>query len=369
VKELKGEVKLPVGSQAELKPEAPYSFFVQWHLTERCNLRCRHCYQGETASEMSREEIVGAVNEVKATIDGWRTAYDLEITPAIHFTGGEPLLRRDIFTILDHARSLGFSLSLLSNGTLITEETARRIGQAGVSDVQVSLEGLEDVHDSIRGRGSFRAAVRGIKNLVAQGIDTNINITVSRVNADQIEGLADLAVGLGAGAVTFSRLVPCGRGGALAGEMLTPSELAGLYDRARGIGASYGITVSSLDPLFTLAGIKEEVPQLDFPVGGCSAGLYGLTIASDGCVMPCRRMDVVIGNIREQSLRELWAESPVLWALRTRREYHGGCESCYYWAVCRGCRAIALASARLGGREDFLGADPQCPYRREVETR
>ncbi|MBI2851511.1 MAG: radical SAM protein [Chloroflexi bacterium] len=344
----------------------PFSFFVQWHLTERCNLKCLHCYQKAAVDEMGFEEICQAIGDIKDTVEGWGREYEVQISPSLHFTGGEPVVRREIFDILAHARALGFSLSLMSNGTLITGDIAHRIKESGVSDVQVSLEGLQEVHDRVRGQGSFEHAVRGIRNLVSEGIDTNINFTLSRINAGEIEGLTLLAEEIGAGAVTFSRLVACGRGEELAGEMLTPTELSNLYKEARKLGADHKVEVFSSDPLFILSELGEEVPQTDFPIGGCAAGMYGVTITSDGSVMPCRRMDLSIGNIRQKSLRELW-QSPVLWSLRNRSEYHDGCESCYYWAVCRGCRAIALSFARAKGAEDFLGADPQCPYFRQVK--
>lgn len=348
-------------------PESSFSFFVQWHLTERCNLRCRHCYQGAVPDEMSYEEVCLAIDDIKNTIEGWREEYAMEIPPSFHFTGGEPFLRRDLFSILSYASSLGFELSILSNGTLITDAMAARIKKAGVTDVQVSMEGLKKVHDAIRGDGSYERTLRGIKYLVANGVDTNINITLSHVNADQIEGLLDLAEEVGFNAVTFSRLVPCGRGKGLAGEMLNANELAVLYTHARKLGKERKVQLSSRDPLFTLAEISGDVPQIDFPVGGCAAGMFGVTVTSDGGVMPCRRMNMVVGNIRKQSLREIWAKSPVMWKLRQRSEYHGGCETCYYWPVCRGCRAIAIA-ASSSGRKDYLGPDPQCPYRKPIQS-
>jgi radical SAM protein with 4Fe4S-binding SPASM domain len=343
-------------------PGTPFSFFVQWHLTERCNLRCRHCYQEKVAGELSLEQISQAMADIARTIEGWREEHEMQISSSLHFTGGEPLARQGLFPILAQARSLGFSTSLMSNGTLINEETARRLKAVGVRDVQVSLDGLEDVHDSIRGQGSFQQAVRGISHLVSAGIETNVNLTLSKMNYHQLDGLVNLGKQLGVGAVAFARLVPCGRGEGMSGEVLTPAELTDLHAKARALNAGSQMEVACSDPLFTVTGITGEVPQIDFPVGGCSAGLFGVTITSDGSVMPCRRMNMVIGNIKTQSLGEIWAESPVLWSLRDRHAYHNGCESCYYWAVCRGCRAIALASSRVEGREDFLGADPQCPY-------
>jgi radical SAM protein with 4Fe4S-binding SPASM domain len=340
-------------------------FFVQWHLTESCNLHCRHCYQYGTVPAMSFGEITQAIDSIKITFDGWVTDYEMVMSPAFHFTGGEPVLRHDLFDIMEYVRNLGYSTALMTNGTLITGDVARQLNQVQVQEVQVSLEGMQPVHDSIRGGGSFHRALEGIENLLACGIGTSINLTLSRLNVGEVEGLVRLAEDMGIDAVTFSRLVACGRGGELGAQMLTPQELSDFYRNVRALQTTVGVNFTSRDPLFTVAAL-EEAPQVEFPVGGCAAGVFGITIAADGSIMPCRRMDMSIGNIKDTSLRELWAESPVLWSLRERKEYLGNCRSCYYWAVCRGCRAVALAFARSRGREDYLGPDPQCSYYREA---
>jgi len=340
----------------------PYDFFVQWHLTERCNLRCRHCYQSGAVSEMSCEEICRAVDNVRSAFESWVTEYDMEMSPSFHFTGGEPFLRQDLFAILDYVRKCGFSIALMSNGTLIDGDMARRIREAGVSDVQISLDGLESTHDSLRGKGSFQRTLEGIRNLVSQGVEANINLTVSRINMGQTGELVRLAEELGVGAIAFSRLVPTGRGKGLSSETLTREEIAHFYGELQGFKDKSKVVVISRDPLSAIADMGGEIPQTEMPVGGCAAGIFGVTITADGTVMPCRRMDLPVGNIKETSFRELWAESPVLGSLRRREGYHGGCDSCRYWAVCRGCRAIALARARANGHEDYLGPDPQCPY-------
>jgi radical SAM protein with 4Fe4S-binding SPASM domain len=343
-----------------------FDFFVQWHLTERCNLHCRHCYQDAAASFMTFPEIIRAIDSVDGTLKGWVTDHGMAMSPAFHFTGGEPLLHDHLFDILEYVGNLGYATAIMSNGTLVTPHAARRLHEARVGEVQVSFEGMEAVHDSIRGRGSFRRALAGVEALLANGVDTSINLTLSRLNIGEVDGLVGLAGDMGIGAVTFSRLVACGRGNEISDQMLTPPELAEFYRWVHERQATSKVTFTSLDPLFTVAGLKQDVPDSDFPIGGCAAGVFGITITADGNVMPCRRMDLSIGNIRDTSLRELWAESPVLWSLRNRGEYHGQCGSCYYWAICRGCRAIALASARTQGREDFLGPDPQCPSYRPV---
>jgi radical SAM protein with 4Fe4S-binding SPASM domain len=312
---------------------------------------------------MSKEEIYQGIHNVQTTIKSWGTEYDIEMSPSFHFTGGEPLLRTDLPFILDHARKCGFTTSVLSNGTLITGDVAAQLRQAGVRDVQISLDGMERIHDSIRGTGSFKRALRGIENLVNQGIDTYINMTLSRLNMNEIDGLVSLAGEMGIHLVTCSRMVPCGRGKELTDHILTARELASVHEHCKKY-ENGEIKVASLDPLALVAGTDHEIPDNELPVGGCAAGIFGLTVTSDGSLMPCRRMDLVIGNIKTDNLRQLWVESPVLCSLRNREHYHGGCESCYYWSICRGCRAIALAFARSRGQADYLGPDPQCLYYR-----
>jgi radical SAM protein with 4Fe4S-binding SPASM domain len=339
-----------------------YGFFVQWHVTERCNLKCRHCYQSGVVPEMSYEEICRALDEVSTAIRGWAMDYGMDISPSLNVTGGEPLLRQDLFDILDHARHSSFPVSLMSNGTLVDTDMARRIEEAGVVDVQVSLEGLEPTHDLIRGKGTFDHAVMGIRNLVDAGVDTDINVTVSRVNVGEADALVGLAEELGVSSIGFSRLVPTGRGKGLGENALSCDELRSFYGHLGKYGDMSAVAVTSLDPLCNISRMGSAPPDVHFPIGGCAAGVFGVTICSDGTVMPCRRMALPIGNIKETSFRELWSESPVLSALRTREAYHGGCESCSYWAACRGCRAVALAFARANGDEDYLGPDPQCPH-------
>jgi AdoMet-dependent heme synthase len=340
----------------------PFDFFVQLHVTEGCNLSCRHCYQAAPGSEMNFQEICGVMAEIKRTIEDWAIDYDMDVSPSLHFTGGEPLLRSDLMSLLSYACGCGFSVSIMSNGTLIDRTVARRLKQMAVSDVQISLDGLEDTHDSIRGSGSFRRTLEGIDSLVKEGLETNINLTLSRLNLQDTDGLVQLAEELGVSGIAFSRLVPCGRGESLADQTLSSQEVGDFYRSLRASGEGGRVAVTSRDPLAVVEGLDGDVPQTDIPVSGCAAGMFGITVTADGTMMPCRRMDLPIGNVRTDSFRQVWADSPVLWDLRKRERYHGPCQTCRYWPVCRGCRAVALAYARARGTEDYLGPDPQCSY-------
>lgn len=340
----------------------PFDFFVQFHLTERCNLACRHCYQSGPVLEMDYEEICGAIADTKTAIEGWAKDYAMDVSPSLHFTGGEPLLREDLFPILRYAWGCGFSISLMSNGTLIDPVTAKELKRSQVRDIQVSLDGLEATHNKLRGSGSYQRTLIGIRNLVGEGLEVHLNVTVSRLNVSQTGALVAVAEEVRAGSIAFSRLVPSGRGKKLSPHTLTAEEVASFYRDLRRYRDSSKVTVTSRDPLAAMAELEGDIPQTELPVGGCAAGMFGVTIMADGSVMPCRRMDLPIGNIKTSRFRDLWADSPVLWHLRTREDYHGGCETCRYWPACRGCRAIALAFARAKGTEDYLGPDPQCPY-------
>lgn len=343
-----------------------YEFFIQWHLTERCNLRCAHCYQ-ETApsgQELSFPEIVSVIEEVAEMLAAWRLAYGIEFSPSFHVTGGEPLLHRHLPAILAEMKNRNFAVYLLSNGTLITESWAEKLAALKVDGVQVSLEGPGQIHEDIRGAGSFAAALSGAKNLVGAGVKVIFNTTLSRLNAASFLNLVPLSLSLGVQELGCARLVPAGRGEALLDQMLSPEELLGFYQEVLSLEVN-GLDVGSGDPLANQMG-GGEVPEAgeddSFPWGGCAAGVSGLTLLPDGTILPCRRLPVPLGNVRRDRLREIWAASPVLEALRDKSRYPGKCGSCKRWAQCRGCRAIAYACSRAQGAPDFLAPDPQCFY-------
>ena len=199
-----------------------YDFLIQWHLTERCNLRCKHCYQeGEKVQELSREQIFAVIDEIAALLQAWRQAYDLEFQPSFNVTGGEPFLRPDLFAILERMAGIGFEIYVLSNGTIISAERARRLAELQVNGVQVSLEGPQEIHDAIRGPGSFAASLNGIRTLMAAGVKVSLNATLSRLNAGHFRDLVEVARSLGVPRLGFSRLVPSGQGRALLDQMLS----------------------------------------------------------------------------------------------------------------------------------------------------
>ncbi len=336
-------------------------FFIQLHLTERCNLACTHCYQsGKSSDEMSLAEIRSVIGEVADMLGEWSAAYDVSFSSSFNITGGEPFLRQDIFPVLEELADKRIDAYLLSNGTLITKDKAVVLSRLGVKGVQVSIEGPEEIHDAIRGKGSLKRSLFGIQCLLDAGIEVTMNTTLSDINATYFLDVIDLASSIGVQRLGFSRLVPSGSGRNLLNKMLTKEVLEELYGRIFSLNTG-NLKIVTGDPVASQfrrpAGTDDAG---SFPSGGCAAGVSGLTILPDGTVTPCRRLPVSLGNVRTDSLREIWSTSEVLTSLRDRSRYEGKCGSCNKWMACRGCRAIAYEFARAHGSTNYLAEDPQC---------
>jgi radical SAM protein with 4Fe4S-binding SPASM domain len=352
-----------------MQTDHSFDFFFQWHLTEKCNLHCLHCYQEKGQfKELTFPEIKETLDEISLMLDDWSKNYDLAFQPSINVTGGEPFLRPDLFLILEEMIHQGYDLYLLSNGTLLDRDKARRLSRLPVRGVQISLEGLEKTHEALRGKGRFAGAVKGIEYLVEAGIPVTINTTVSEINRKQFLEMIPLAQSLGARRLGFSRLIPAGQGALLSSHLLKPDQVRELYQEIHSLSPQ-GLELVSGDPLYRQ--LESGPPQEDLgstPHGGCAAGVSGLTLMADGTVTPCRRLPVPLGNVRRDSLRELWSGSPVLEMLRNKNSYLGKCGRCRRWAVCRGCRAMAYAFSRDRGLTRLVGEDPQCFLEPEVTT-
>ncbi len=309
---------------------------------------------------MTLPEIKETIREISDTLSIWMDSYGINFTPSVNLTGGEPFLLKDLFVVLDEFHQRGFEIYVLTNGTLIDDVHAKKMSDLNVNGVQVSIEGPREVHESIRGRNSFDASLRGVESLLAADLEVTLNVTLSSLNAGYFMDLVQMASALGVQNLGFSRLVPSGRGRDMIKTMLTTSDIKKLYEDILSIDMS-GLKLVTGDPVASqLQRPAEESNCSDIPLGGCAAGISGLTILPDGTLLPCRRLPVPIGNILRDSLREVWATSGVLNDLRDRSMYKGKCGSCKKWAHCRGCRAIAYAYSQSRGHGDIFATDPQC---------
>ncbi len=309
---------------------------------------------------MSLHEVRKVVNEVSEMIEAWEEAYKIKFLPSFNITGGEPFLRSDIFTVLEEIRSRGFDIYILSNGILIDNDKAEKLSSLGIKGVQVSIEGPNGIHEMIRGKGTFSSSIRGVNRLLDAGIRVTLNVTLSDINADSFLEMIGLSSSLGVHRLGFSRLVPSGRGAGLLHNMLKKEKVKELYETIHSSKIN-GLEIVTGDPVYSQMLLPNSNKESNStPLGGCAAGVSGLTILQDGTITPCRRLHIPIGNVKTDSLREVWATSEVLQKLRDRKQYSGKCGSCKRWNSCRGCRAIAYAYSCAKGENNFLSVDPQC---------
>ena len=322
-------------------------FYLQLHITDKCNLRCKHCYEGFSNAKASS---LLKPNEIYALLDEYHDfLLNLNVRGKIYFTGGEPILDPHLCDYISRAANLGLCTMVLSNGTLIDYSKALELSKAGTRVVQVSIEGLEDTHDYIRGKNSFQKALKGLDNCVEVGMRTVVMTTLSRFNMSEIDGVIKECIQHGVTSFSLGRLVPTGSGANLAEQVLTKKELFEVFETIKHLRVKYRdlIYISIHDPLWLMfLGLKNT--------HGCSAGIRGICIIENGDIMPCRRLNTVIGNIRNNSLIEIW-NSPILTHFCYRDNYEGKCKNCKYLKRCGGCRAIAKS---LSGSE--FGEDPQC---------
>ena len=339
-------------------------FGFQWHITNRCNLRCTHCYQEDysDANELSFDGLKRIANEIIGTLSKWNKRGDIAIT------GGEPLVKEEMFPLIHYLESADeiSSLDILSNGTLINKSIVEQIQcLKKIRCVQISLEGASpESNDVIRGKGTFEKAMASIRLLRKSGISVNIMFTLQRRNMEDIPAIIDLAIAEGIMALTIERFVPIGSGGRIKNELLSPKELKDVFEyianRAEKEADRGGLTsISRSRPLWVMCNRNSSSlsanPSEDMAGGICSIGLDGLCILPDATVLACRRLPIPIGNLKNDSLLKIWHTSALLWQIADKRNLKGKCNSCEFIARCSGCRAMAYACTG-----DYLAKDPQC---------
>ena len=357
-----------------------------WESTAGCNLRCIHCRRIDVADQLAPEDLTTA--ESKALIDQI-VAFS---SPIFVISGGEPLMRPDIFDIARYAAERGLRVALATNGTLIDDRMAGRIVDAGIRRVAVSLDGATAAtHDAFRALpGSFDQAVRGIQRLRARGMSVQINTTVARHNVDELPDVLELTRSLGADALHIFLLVPVGCGVEIADEqMIAPQDyervLRWFYERDREgllelkatcaphyfriVRQRLAAEKRELPPRHTrqqAAGADKSADTRPHPghadglhamTKGCLAGAAVCFISHKGEVFPCGYLPLRAGSVREEPLRAIWDGSEVFQTLRDPDRLEGKCGLCEFKRICAGCRARAY-----GMTGNYLGEEPFCVY-------
>lgn len=340
---------------------------VAWESTSACNLACVHCRASAQpapgSDELATGEVLGLIDELA---DMGRCIFII--------SGGEPLLRPDLYEIAAHGTARGLRVAVSPNGTLVTGEVVRRLKEAGVQRISVSIDGsTAGRHDAIRGvRGAFDAAMAGLAACREAGLGFQLNTTVMRQTAGDLAATRELAVRLGAEAWHVFMLVPTGRG--QIDDEVSPTEyeaiLHQIYRLAQGSPIPIRVTCG---PHFQRVAAQERrkagaAPNLvagrpggggglDHTTRGCLAGNGYCFVSARGDVMPCGYFPVSAGNLRERSFGELYLEAALFRALRDVERLEGKCGACEFKRVCGGCRARALS---LTG--NYLAEEPYCVY-------
>jgi heme b synthase len=347
-----------------------------WETTAGCNLRCTHCRRMDVADELVPEDLTTA--ESKQLIDQI-VAF---CNPILVLSGGEPLIRPDIFEIAEHAVANGLRVALATNGTLIDGPMAQRIVDAGIRRVAVSLDGATaEPHDTFRALpGCFAQALKGIEHLRARGMSLQINTTVARHNVGELPQILDLALSLGADALHIFLLVPVGCGVEIADEqMISPGQyeevLNWFYDRDQ--EGLLELKATCAPHYFRIvrqrtAAAKRQAPpsqqrqraagatassDLHAMTKGCLAGTGVCFISHKGEVFPCGYLPLPAGSVREQPLEQIWRDAPIFKKLRDPELLQGKCRRCEFKRICGGCRARAY-----GMTGNYLGEEPFCVY-------
>jgi radical SAM protein with 4Fe4S-binding SPASM domain len=364
------------------KPISLYApFLIVWDFTHKCNLNCKHCYSNSGA--VNEEELT--TKEALAVVD---QLADAGVT-ALAFSGGEPLSRRDLFEVARHAADRELYVSVATNGTLLTKENVKKLKQAGVNYLDISIDGASaKTHDEFRGvQGAFDKAVAGLKNCVEADLCVCIATTATKNNLEEMPAIIDLAEDIGAERFTYFNFIPAGRGKAHYDQDLSPEEreklmryllarmskgckttilttapqLARVGIQCQGSGGTGEVTMS-MAHMQTVKVTKKAVPLADF-IGGCGAGRLYCSLSPQGDVHPCVFLPVNVGNLKTEKFQDIWLNSTLFKALRNRGNLKGACGTCAYKYICGGCRARSAAYHN----GDMLNSDPGCIMEKQVK--
>jgi heme b synthase len=363
---------MKVQEEREARPQdiiVPHLHVVAWELTRSCNLFCAHCRGSADSTRYSGElttaECFKLVDQV------------LEVAkPILILTGGEPLMRKDVFEIGSYAAGRGLRVVMGTNGTLITPEIAAALKKVPIARIGVSLDfpraGLQD---EFRGqKGAFEAALAGIAAARRAGIEIQINSTLTSRNVDLLDELIALAMEVGAVAFHPFLLVPTGRGKGLESLELPPEQyeatLHKIYDKQIELGDR--LFFKPTDVPHYMRVVKQRQKESGRPTAaapghgghpanvmtrGCLAGTGFAFVSYLGKVKGCGYLDLEAGDVRKDGFAKIWADSPLFLSLRDLANLKGKCGACEYKRICGGCRARAYEATG-----DCLEAEPYCIY-------
>jgi len=329
---------------------------IAWEVTRSCMLACKHCRAAAQRTpypdELTTDECFALLDNIASFAK-----------PIIILTGGEPMLRPDIYDIAKYAGGLGMRVVMAPCGALIDDESAAKILDSGIRHISISLDGATaESHDEFRGvAGAFESSLRGIEAAKRAGLSFQVNTTITQDNLDEVEAILDLSVELGASVFNPFLLVPTGRGKELADREISPEQyeqtlhwLAGQQSRGDiRIRVTCAPHYQRVIRQLGVRGDSAHQPK------GCMGGQSFAFISHRGKVQICGFLDTEAGDLREENLdfKKIWDTSELFGQVRDLSGYHGRCGRCEFARVCGGCRARAFAVTG-----DYLADDPFCLY-------
>ena len=304
-------------------------FVLQWHLSENCNLKCLHCYQeNHKPIQLKYEQLVEIYNQFKELLK------KKKMKGHINITGGEPLCNPHLFKILDLIKQDEdlISFSILTNGTLITEEMAKKIKSYNPYYVQVSLEGGKKTNDYIRGNGTYKKIANGIINLRNQNIFTSISFTATRLNYKEFPKVVKYARKYNVNNVWSDRYIPLGdsEDRHLAMDYKQTREYLEIMNNER----NKLLKIKNNNTTISMYRALQFQMTNDFAYG-CTAGDTLLTVMENGDLVPCRRMPIVVGNLFKIKMYDLYVKSDILKELREKK-IPDECVECEHSEMCHG---------------------------------
>jgi len=352
---LKGKKVLDSAAGAVAIGCTGYPYHVVWEVTTRCNLDCIHCY----ASSVDSAQAELTTSEGKRLLEQIARIEEFRM---IVITGGEPLLRNDIFELVEYAGKLGFHVIFSTNGTLLTPDAAKDLARLGVANFSISLDGYtREVHESIRRKpGCFQSAIDGIKAAAQTGVCLQVNFTAMRQNLAELPGLIDFAESLKTDIImVFQAIPPRQDRGAL--ELDAEEQMDLIKTIAEKQKKTRALIMPVCCPEYWAWLVEHRRGLLNRGIqsrafSGCGAGSGFSYIRFDGEVWPCNFIPLSAGNIRQKAFPDIWNNSPLLQEFRGRpRQLKGACGECSHKRICGGCRGRAFAHT-----SDAFAADPAC---------
>ena len=322
---------------------------IDWHITQKCNQTCMHCY---AAGEQFREEATPRKTvRIVDKILSLKNDFNIRVT----LTGGEPLLRADVFEIASSLSENNVPISLTTNGMLV-QKTIDKIINSGIMQIQVSIDGMRSVHNYLRGSNTFDSAIHALRLLKKEHLLPSVMTTVNGYNFKQVPEIIALVRSMNIPLLGIQRFVPTGRGAGLKNLALTPENCRDLmeYIMSKKEELKDEICIVTPDPLRILIDRREAA--------GCPIGNNILALTPSGDMLPCCKLPTSLGNIISQNFHEAW-NSKLMDTLRGGHNLKGKCGHGEHREICRGCRGAAYAAYG-----DYFAEDPQCWLRQLTQV-